>query len=246
MTSNSEEIKTGTIPVDIALLISDHLEIADMENWAEAISMQRQFRRKIFKAKHMHKSLECLSFLNARMIETLAATDFRLTFRTMHRLSQQAESRSKLDADNLVKSEDTSLPKVCIEFTELDEHGVFLEYRFTRRREFEGVYWRHISNLTQPLTEEMARNFAEGDWFVLYSSYVNIVSSEVSASFLKDLMAAIPAEKFLFVNCPIDYPESPLETLLRHCRRYQLQATPGHMYPNLEFHVVRQTSSPSD
>ena len=100
--------------------------------------------------------------------------------------------------------------------------------------------------MTQPLTQEMARTFAEGDRFILYSSNTNTTSSEVYASLLKRLLAAIPTEKYLSVNCPMDYFESPLETLLRHCRRYQLQATPGQMYPNLEFHVVRQTSSPSD
>ena len=173
------------------------------------------------------------------MIETLAATDFRLTFRTMHRLSKQAESCSKLDADNLLKSEDTSLPKVYIEFTALDEHGVFLEYRFASGRGFQGVYRRHISDLTQPLTEEMARTFAEGDRFLLYSITIDIVSSEVYASLLKHLMAAIPAEKFLFVYCSMDNSESPLETLIRHCRHYQLQVTAatGQMCPNLEIHV---------
>ena len=83
MATQSKEIETGTIPVDIALFISDHLEIPDMENWAEAVGMREQFRGKILKAKEMHKSLEGLEYLNARMIETLAATDFRLTFRTM-------------------------------------------------------------------------------------------------------------------------------------------------------------------
>ena len=240
MTSNSEEIKTGSIPVNIALLISVYLEIADMENWAEAVSMQEQFRRKILKAMEMQKSLDGLEYLNAKMIETLAATDFRLTFRTMQRLSKQAESFSQLDADDLDESEDTSIPEVFFEFTVLDEHGAFLELCYTSEGHFYGDYRRHISDLARPLTREMAKNFAKGDRFVLYSLQTNIVSSEVHATLLKHLMAAIRTEKFLFVNCPIDYPESPLETLLRHCRHYQLQATAaGQMYPNLEFHVVR-------
>ena len=203
--------------------------------------MQEQFRRKILEAKEMHTSLEWLKFLNARMIETLAATDFRLTFRTMQRLSKQAESFSQLDADDLDESEDTSLPKVYIEFTALDEHGVFLQYRFTSGRGFQGVYRRHISDLTQPLTEKMTRTFTEGYRFFLYSISINFVSSEVYASLLKHLMAAIPAEKFLFVYCFKDNSESPLEALIRHCRHYQLQITAaaGQMYPNLEIHVYR-------
>ena len=41
MAAKSEKIKTGTIHVDLALLISDRLEIPDMENWAEAVDMQK-------------------------------------------------------------------------------------------------------------------------------------------------------------------------------------------------------------
>ena len=100
MAKKSEGIKTGTLPVDIALLIIDHLEIPDMENWTEAVGMREQLKGKILEAKRMHKRLEGLEFLNERMIETLAETDFRLTFRTMHRLSKQAESRSKVHAVN--------------------------------------------------------------------------------------------------------------------------------------------------
>ena len=131
MATKSEEIEAGTLTIDIALLISDHLEIPDMENWAEAVSMQEQFRRKILKAKEMHKSLEGLEFLNARMIETLAATDFRLTFRTMHRLIKQAESHSEAYAENLDESEDTSIQKVYFEFKVLEEDESFLEVRYT-------------------------------------------------------------------------------------------------------------------
>ena len=111
MTTKSEEITTGTIPVDIALLISDHLEIPDVENWAEAVGMREQFKGKILEAKQMHKRLKRLEFLNARMIKTLAATDFRLTFRTMRRLIKQAESHSKAFAENSDEIEDTPRQK---------------------------------------------------------------------------------------------------------------------------------------
>ena len=90
MATKSEEIKTVTIPVDIAFHITDHLEIPDMENWAEAVGMREQFKGKILEAKRMHKRLKGLEFLDARMIETLVATDFRLTFSTIRRLSKQA------------------------------------------------------------------------------------------------------------------------------------------------------------
>ena len=39
MVTKSKEVKTGTIPVGIVFRISDHLEIPDMENWAEAVGM---------------------------------------------------------------------------------------------------------------------------------------------------------------------------------------------------------------
>ena len=62
MVTNSTEIMTGTIPVDIAFHISDHLEIPDMENWAEAVVMQGQFKGKILHAKQTRKSLEAFNF----------------------------------------------------------------------------------------------------------------------------------------------------------------------------------------
>ena len=58
MATKSEEIKTVTIPVDIAFHITDHLEIPDMENWAEAVGMREQFRGKILEAKRMHKRID--------------------------------------------------------------------------------------------------------------------------------------------------------------------------------------------
>ena len=82
----SEEIKIRTIPVEIFLHLSDLLEIQDMNNWAEAVGMRERFRRKILLAKEMHKSLDSLQLRDAWMIEILAATDIRLTFRTMRRL----------------------------------------------------------------------------------------------------------------------------------------------------------------
>ena len=65
MAKKSEGIKTGTIPVDIALLMIDHLEIPDMENWTEAVGMREQLKGKILEAKRMHKRLKRLGFLNA-------------------------------------------------------------------------------------------------------------------------------------------------------------------------------------
>ena len=129
MARQSKEIKTGTIPVDIAFHISDHLEIQDMENWAEALGMQEQFREKILEAKQMHSRIENLRFLNANMIETVATTDYRLTFRTMKRLIAQAESRSKWH-ENLDEGENTPIQKVYGGFTGLKEDGRFLEMRF--------------------------------------------------------------------------------------------------------------------
>ena len=131
MAKKSEEIKTGTLPVDIALLIIDHLEIPNMENWTEAVGMREQLKGKILEAKRMHKRLEGLEFLNSRMIETLAETDFKLTFRTMHRLIKQAESHSEAYAENLDESKDTSRQKVYFEFKVLEEDESFLEVHYT-------------------------------------------------------------------------------------------------------------------
>ena len=54
----------------------------------------------------MSKHSESLRFMNARMIETLATTDFRLTFRTMQRLMPQTGTRSNGYVKNLDESED--------------------------------------------------------------------------------------------------------------------------------------------
>ena len=92
--------------------------------------------------------------------------------------------------------------------------------------------------MTQPLTQEIARHFDEGNWFVLHSDLIDTVSSELYASLLKRLMATIPVNKVLFVLCPVMHFESPLEKLIRHCRHYQLQAPAGQMYSNLEIHAI--------
>ena len=89
MATKPKEVKTGTIPVDTAFHIIDHLEIPDMENWDEAVGMQEQFMIKILKTKQMHKRLESLLFLNAKTMNILAANDFTLTFRTMQGLSDR-------------------------------------------------------------------------------------------------------------------------------------------------------------
>ena len=160
----------------------------------------------------MLSRLENLRFLNANMIETLATTDFRLTFRTMQRLIPQAESRSKW-YEILDESEDTPI-EVYFEFTQLEVDEGFFGLRFTSDEEFPNLHRKHISDLTLPLTQEMAELLAERDWFVLYIDTIDRVSPEVYASFLKHLMAAIPADKYLFVLCPMANFESPLETLI--------------------------------
>ena len=78
--------------------------------------MEEQFKGKILHAKQMQERLEGLRFLNARMIETLAATDFRLTFRTMHRLIPQTGSLSKWYEENLDENDDTSSTRVYFHF----------------------------------------------------------------------------------------------------------------------------------
>ena len=65
--------------------------------------------------------------------------------------------------------------------------------------QFPDFRMRHISDLTLPLTQEMAERLAEGDGFIFYSDSIDRVSSEVYANFLKHLMAAIAAEKFFLL-----------------------------------------------
>ena len=174
------------------------------------------------------------------MIETLATTNFSLTFRTMKRLIPQAESRSKWHEDNLDESENTLIQKVCGGFTGLKEDRRFLDMRSASDGQYPDFRMRHISDLTLPLTREMAERLAEGDGFIFHSDSIDRVSSEVYASFLKHLMAAISAEKFLFVACPLEDFESRLEILIHHCRHCQLQAVAGagQMRSNLEIHTV--------
>ena len=83
----------------------------------------------------------------------------------------------------------------------------------------------------------MARHFNEGDWFILHSDHIGVDSSDQYARLFKRLMAAIPADKFLFIFCLVKESESPLETLIHHCRRYQLQELTRQMHSNLEIHA---------
>ena len=90
----SKEKKPIAVSVNTAFHISDHLEIEDMECWAEAIGMQEMFQSKILHAKETRKRLESIKYLNVRMLQILSATDFRLTYRTLQRLALQAWSPS--------------------------------------------------------------------------------------------------------------------------------------------------------
>ena len=242
----SKEEKSIAVFIDIAFHISDHLEIEDMERWAEAIGMKELFQSKILHAKEMRMRLESVKYLNVRMLQTLSANDFILTYRTLQQLTLQAGSPSKLDSVNSVRTNDASRMKVFIDFLRLDEDGTFIEMRSARTEDVEEVHERHISDLTQPLTQEMARHLAEGDCFTLLGDFPNFLAPNIHTTLLKNLMSAIPAEKPLFVWCPMDYSESPLQTLIRHCRYYKLQEATGYIHPNLEIHVVDTSSSSSD
>ena len=125
--------------------------------------------------------------------------------------------------------------EVSFEFMGLGEDEILIEVRSTSDDEPQEFKRRHISDLTQPLTQEMARHFDEGNWFVLHSDLIDTVSSELYVSLLNHLMTA---NKFLFVLCPVMNFESTLETLIRHCRHYQLQAPAGQMYSNVEIHTI--------
>ena len=65
------------------------------------------------------------------MIETLAATDFQLTFRTMQRLIPQTGSHSNMDLVNLDENEDTIIREVSFEFMGLGEDEILIEVRST-------------------------------------------------------------------------------------------------------------------
>ena len=242
----SKEVKPLSISVDTAFHISDHLEIEDMEHWAEAMGMQEIFQKKNLHAKQMRKHLESLKFLNVRMIKTLSETDFRLTYRTLQQLTLQAGSPSKLHGVNLNKIDDALTRKVSIGIFGMLEDGTFLEVSSPGLEAFQDVHVRHISDLTQPLTKEMARHLAEGDCFNLLSDFPDFAASKIHTSFLKHLMGAIPSDKLLFVWCPADISESPLKTLIRHCRYYKLQEVTSQMHPNLEIHVIDASLSSFD
>ena len=146
MSTKSKEVKKEAIPVDIAFHISNHLEIPDMENWAEAVGMREHFRRRILQAKQMQRRLESLQFLNSKMMETLAANDFTLTFRTMQRLIQQAGFPSSWYVANLDENRYTSIQKICFEFFLMGEAEKFIEVRSTSEHKFQDFKVGHISN----------------------------------------------------------------------------------------------------
>ena len=84
-----KEVRQLAISVDIAFHISDYLEIEYMEHWPEAIGMQKIFHWKIFHANQMRKRLENLSFLKVKKLQTPSATDFKLKYRNLQRLTLQ-------------------------------------------------------------------------------------------------------------------------------------------------------------
>ena len=60
--------------------------------------------------------LEGLKYLNVRMLQTLSATDFRLTYRTLQRLTLQAGSPSKVHKENSFETEDDREGKSLLTF----------------------------------------------------------------------------------------------------------------------------------
>ena len=76
----------------------------------------------------MHKCMESLKFVNARTVETLTTTDFRLTFRTMRR---QTGSRFNVFLVNLDLNEDTTIKEVSFGFMGLGVDKILFEVRST-------------------------------------------------------------------------------------------------------------------
>ena len=207
-----------------------------MENWAKAVGMQGYLRRKILHAKEMYKRLESLPFLDASMIRTLSVSDFRLTYATMRRLLSQASSTSTSHGAISDESKNSSRQEKSLSFGSLLEDGTFFEAYSAGVHPHAGFQLWHISDLTLPLTEEMAKHLAEPDCFNFYSSDIELVSSETRGNFLRHLMAAIPVDKRLIIRCRIQHYGCGLQALMRHLHHYQLQSATSQIHPNIEVH----------
>ena len=199
--------------------------------------MQGHFGRKILHSREIHKRLKGLSFLDSRMIHTLAASDFRLTYATMERLLSQAGSTTSVYAEILARTGDTSRQEKSSAFLGLQEDGTFTEVYSTGVQPHIDVQTRHISEFTLPLTQEMTKHLDDVDCFTLYSGHIESVSSETCGSLLRLLMTAIPADKRLIIRCHISHYGCALQALMRHCQHYRLQSARSQIYPNIEFHV---------
>ena len=125
----AKEAKPMTTSVDSAFHISNHLEIEDMENQAEAIGMQELFQRKILNANQMHKRSESLNFLKVKMLQTPSATGFRLKFRNLQRLTLQSRTPSNAHRRNLDEADDPYRMTVSFDCRELQECETFVEVR---------------------------------------------------------------------------------------------------------------------
>ena len=68
----------------------------------------RAIQKKDTSRKANTKHSENLRYMNARVIRALAATDFKMTFRTMHQLISQSGTRLNGYVENLDESADTS------------------------------------------------------------------------------------------------------------------------------------------
>ena len=165
--------------------------------------MQGHFGKKILHAKEMYKRLEDLSFMDASIIRTLATSDFRLTYTTMERLLSQAGSISTVQGEILEETEDTSRQEKSSVLLVLQEDGTFTEVYSSGVQPHLDVKTRHISDFALPLTEKMAIHLAYVDCFILYNGCIKLISSEIHASLLRHLMAAIPVDKRLIIRCHI-------------------------------------------
>ena len=88
-----KEVRRSPIIPEVALYISDFLEIPAMKNLAKALAMKRTFKRKIRYAEFMHAYLIRSHILDSYMIRTLSESDYKLTFSVMRRLFTHMRSK---------------------------------------------------------------------------------------------------------------------------------------------------------
>lgn len=241
-----KEVRRSPIIPEVALYISDFLEIPAMKNLAKALALKRTFKRKIRYAEFMHAYLIRSHILDSYMIRTLSESDYKLTFSVMRRLFTYLRSKHSVHVSCSCQNNETGdfdgqvayLMTERIFRDEIRPADYFYYYICVKGDMETEVYRCEIDEWVMPLTKEMFEMIEDTTTFLFYSDTDRRGVSKKCARLFQHLLAAIPKDKRLIICCFNARHESTLTTLMHHLHLYKQLLDGGEVPRNVEFHAI--------